>query len=144
MNEPLSEGVKTFSCGHVRKRGWGQTPVRYPKLKKLNISLIYRAIIVIFSVSRPMVNTCKFCKKEILIQPPGEPREQHLGDVRPKSSSYTKFHKRQNYRKGQTSRTCFFLQLLKLNSSAIYKSIILISSVNLTVISIYKFCRKEI
>ena len=31
-----------------------------------------------------MVNIYKFFKKEILIQPPGEPREQHLGDVRPK------------------------------------------------------------
>ena len=31
-----------------------------------------------------MVNIYKFCKKEILIQPPGEPREQHLGDVRTK------------------------------------------------------------
>ena len=31
-----------------------------------------------------MVNTFKFCKKEILIQAPGEPQEQHLGDVRPK------------------------------------------------------------
>ena len=31
-----------------------------------------------------MVNVYKFCKKEILVQPPGEPREQHLGDVRPK------------------------------------------------------------
>ena len=48
-----------------------------------------------------MVNLNKFCKREILIQPPGEPREQPLGDVRPKSSSYTKFHKRQNDRKGR-------------------------------------------
>ena len=31
-----------------------------------------------------MVNIYKFCKKEILIQPPGEPREHHLGDVRQK------------------------------------------------------------
>jgi len=32
-----------------------------------------------------MVNIYKFHKKkEILIQPPGEPREQHLGDVRQK------------------------------------------------------------
>jgi len=31
-----------------------------------------------------MVNTYKFCKNQILIQPPGEPREQHLGDVGPK------------------------------------------------------------
>ena len=36
---------------------------------------------------------------QILIQPSGEPREQHLGD--PKSSSYTKFHRRQNDRKGR-------------------------------------------
>ena len=53
-------------------------------VEKLNISLIYEAIIVIFSVSLPMVNLNKFCKREILIQLPGEPREQHLGDVRPK------------------------------------------------------------
>ena len=39
-----------------------------------------------------MVIIYKFCKKEILIQPPGEPREHHQGEVRPKSSSYTKFH----------------------------------------------------
>ena len=31
-----------------------------------------------------MVNLNKFCKREILIQLPGEPREQHQGDVRPK------------------------------------------------------------
>ena len=30
-----------------------------------------------------MVNIYKFCKKEIFIQPPEEPREQHLGDIRP-------------------------------------------------------------
>ena len=35
-------------------------------------------------------------ERKILIQPPGEPREHHLGQ---KSSSFTKFHKRQNYRK---------------------------------------------
>ena len=54
-----------------------------------------------------MVNIYKFCKIEILIQPPGEPREQHLGDVRPKSSSYTKFHKRQNDRKGRYTMANF-------------------------------------
>ena len=31
-----------------------------------------------------MVDIYKFTKKGILIQPPGKPREQHLGDVRPK------------------------------------------------------------
>ena len=35
------------------------------------------------SVNLPMVNIYKFCKREILIQPPGESREQHLGNVRP-------------------------------------------------------------
>ena len=34
--------------------------------------------------------------RTLLIQPPGEPREQHLGDDRPK-----KFHKRQNDSKGR-------------------------------------------
>ena len=28
-----------------------------------------------------MINIYKFCKQEMLIQPPEEPREQHLGDV---------------------------------------------------------------
>ena len=37
-----------------------------------------------FSVNFSMVNIYKFCKKEILIKPPGEPQEQHLGDVLPK------------------------------------------------------------
>ena len=38
-----------------------------------------------------MVNLNKFCKREILIQPPGEPREQYLGDVRHKISYKTKW-----------------------------------------------------
>ena len=45
----------------------------------------------------------------------------------------------------QKTRTCFFLQFLdKLNISAIYESIILIFSVNLPLILIYKFCKKRI
>jgi len=58
----------------------------FPKFNKLNISLIYKAIIVIFRESSygKYLKFNKFNKKEILIQPPGEPREQHLGDVRPK------------------------------------------------------------
>ena len=55
---------------------------KFPKSKILETSIfrLYEAIIIIFSVSLPMVSFVK----EILIQPPGEPREQHLGDVRPK------------------------------------------------------------
>ena len=53
---------------------------KFPKLKILETS-IFRNF---FSEPSYMVNISKFCKKEILIQPPGEPREQHLGDVRPK------------------------------------------------------------
>ena len=40
-----------------------------------------------------MLNIHKFCKKEILIQPPGEPRKPYLGDIPLKSLSYTKFQK---------------------------------------------------
>ena len=51
---------------------------------KLNISVISKAIILIFLVNLPMVNIYKFHTKEILIQLHEEPREQHLGDVRQK------------------------------------------------------------
>ena len=44
----------------------------------------------------------------------------------------------------QTSRTRFFFNCWKVNIFPIYKSIILIFSLNLLVISFYKFCRKEI
>ena len=54
------------------------------KYRSFQNSNFYKAIIIIFPVSLPMVSINKFCKKEILIQPPGEPREQHLGDVGPK------------------------------------------------------------
>ena len=47
----------------------------------LNISN-YEPIILIFSVNLSMVFISKFCKTEIQIQPPGEPREQHLGENR--------------------------------------------------------------
>ena len=51
--------------------------------KKLNISAIYKAIILIFfSVNLPIIFIYKFFLKKILIQPPGEPRKQHLGEVR--------------------------------------------------------------
>ena len=57
-----------------------------------------------------MVNIYKFCKKKlILIQPPGEPREQHLGDVRPKK--FHKLHKilwKTNDRKGQYTLAHFW------------------------------------
>ena len=51
---------------------------------KLDISIISEAIILIVLVNLPMVNIYKFYKKETLVQPPWEPREQHLGGVRPK------------------------------------------------------------
>ena len=42
-----------------------------------------------------------------LIQPTGEPREQHLVQADQKSSSYTKFRKRQTGRKGQYTQDIF-------------------------------------
>ena len=48
-----------------------------------------------FSNYLPMVLIYKFCKQEIQIQSPGEPREHHLGEVRQEMSkskrSYLKF-----------------------------------------------------
>ena len=55
----------------------------FPKLKKLKISAISKAIILIFSVNLPMVNITSFVTFD------------------PKSSSYTKFHNRQNDWKGR-------------------------------------------
>ena len=48
-----------------------------------------------------MVIIYKFCKKEIFIQLTGEPREHHIGEVRPKKFDISKFHKRQNDRRGR-------------------------------------------
>ena len=56
----------------------------------------------------PMVNIYKFCKKEILIQPPGEPRKQHLSDVRPKKFELHKIKRRQNYWKGRYTLAHFW------------------------------------
>ena len=60
-------------------------------VEKLNIAAIYKSSILIFSVSLPMVNLNKFFKREILIQLPGEPPEQHLGDIQPKKFKLHKF-----------------------------------------------------
>ena len=73
MSRISIQNVKIFENIHWR---WFIIRIRIGKRKKSN----HRN----FSVSLPMVNTYKFCKKEILIKPSGEPREQHLGDVRPK------------------------------------------------------------
>ena len=47
-------------------------------VEKLNISAIYKSIILIFSVNLPVIFIYKFCRKENLIQPPGEPLELNL------------------------------------------------------------------
>ena len=41
-----------------------------------------------------MVIIYKFYKNEILIQPPGEPREYHPGEVRPNCSCYKIFREK--------------------------------------------------
>ena len=92
--------------------GSSQIIFKFPKLKILETSIFFfffffffffskvqkvkylPHFFVIFSVSLPMVNLYKFCKREILIQPPGEPREQHLGDVRPKKFELHKISKK--------------------------------------------------
>ena len=54
----------------------------------------------------PMVFIYKFFFN--LIQPPGKPREQNLGEVQQKSLSYTKFHIRQKDRKSWYSLSYFW------------------------------------
>ena len=56
----------------------------FPKLNKWNISLIYKVIILIFFSESSYGKYLQVLKNQILIQPSGEPQEQHLGDVRPK------------------------------------------------------------
>ena len=53
-----------------------QTPITrlFSIVEKLNISFIYKSIILIFLVNLPVI----FFRKENLIQPPGEPRQLNL------------------------------------------------------------------
>ena len=75
----------------------------FSKVPKFNVSLIYKAIIVIFSVSLPMVNIQYI---QVLQK---KNWSNHLENLEnnikvtfdPKSLSYTKFHKKKNDRKGQ-------------------------------------------
>ena len=52
-----------------------------------NFSAIYSPIIVKFGVHLPFSIIYKFCKKDFSLQPPGDPREQHQGDARQRTSS---------------------------------------------------------
>ena len=47
-------------------------------VEMVNISAIYKLIILTFSVNLPVIFIYKFWRKESLIQPPGEPRELNL------------------------------------------------------------------
>ena len=52
----------------------------------------------------PMVNIYKFHKKEMLIQPPGEPQVSRWHSDKKKFESCTKLHKRRNDWKGQYTK----------------------------------------
>ena len=54
---------------------------RFLKVEKLNISAIYKQVILIF-FSESSFGIYLHVSLEIHIQLPGEPREQHLGEVR--------------------------------------------------------------
>ena len=71
-----------------------------PKFKTFNISAISKAII--FSVILPMVNIHKFCKEEILIQPPVFSKMRQTILTLPVILSFLTFFV------AQTSRTLFF------------------------------------
>ena len=54
-----------------------------------------------------MVFIYRFCKKESLIQPPGEPREYPLGKGRQEKFELHKISQIQNYRNGQYTLSYF-------------------------------------
>ena len=78
----------------------------FPKFKKLNISVIYEAIILILQWIF------------FLIQPPGEPREQHLGDVRPKQFELQKISKKTKWPEGSIYLGAFLRKLQKIKNEA--------------------------
>ena len=51
-----------------------------------NFSAILCPIIVKYDGHLPFSNICKFCKRDFSLQPPGNPREQHPGDARQRTS----------------------------------------------------------
>ena len=53
----------------------------------LNFSAIYCPIIAKFGEHLPFSIIYKFCKRDFSLQPPGDPREQHPGDTRHRTSS---------------------------------------------------------
>ena len=52
-----------------------------------NFSAILCPIIVKFGGHLPFSNIYKFCKRDFSLQPPEDPREQHPGDARQRTSS---------------------------------------------------------
>ena len=80
----------------------------FPKIIKLNISLIYKAIIIFFSVSLPMLNIYKFCKKEIFdLTTWRTSRTTAMWSSNQKDWA-KKFHQTQNYRKGRYTQAHFW------------------------------------
>ena len=65
----------------IIKVKFDQKSSSYKKVEKLNISSLYFSIIIIFSMNLHLVFIYKFRKKDIQLQPPGEPREHRLDEV---------------------------------------------------------------
>ena len=61
----------------------------------------------------PMVIIYKFCKRDILIQPPGEPREQDLGDVRTKKFELHKILEKTKWPEGLIYSGAFLKKMQK-------------------------------
>ena len=55
----------------------------------------------------------KFCKKRNFIQPPGEPKEQHLGEVRSNKFVLQKIHKKTKLPEGSTYYDGAFVRILQ-------------------------------
>ena len=57
------------------------------KIFFLQNSAVYCPIMVKFGGQLPFLIIYKFCKRDFSLQPPGDPREQHPGDARQRTSS---------------------------------------------------------
>ena len=84
----------------------------FQSLKSL-ISLPFIKQSSLFSVNLPMVNIIKFCKKYFFIHPPGEPRDHHIGVVRPKKFVLQKISYKTKWPEGSIYSVAFLRKLQK-------------------------------
>ena len=129
-------------------------PFLFQKVEKLNISAVYEATTYLFLWIFLWYLSTSFWEEKIEILPPGEPREHHLGEVQKKKFIYTKLHKGRVDRLWRISDVpenidpsghfVFYEILCSSNFCNPFYSFLIILSVNLPMVCIYNFCKKDI